>query len=168
MLTVEDGTGLPNADSFVSLADCEASHLAINGVAWAGTDVDKEAAIRRASQYLSALKWVGNKNTREQALAWPRTNAVDADGFDIASDEVPIEVADATCLLAFFELDNPNGLFPQFTAGQAQQSVTVGPISVSFATARSVEDVRPVITAAMDRIRGLLSSGRGTKFVGRA
>lgn len=54
-LTVEDGTGLVDADSFVTLEEADAYHTAAGSTNWTGTDESKEQALRRASRFLSRL-----------------------------------------------------------------------------------------------------------------
>ena len=63
--------------------------------------LDKEKALIEAAAYLQATyRWVGEKATQAQAMDWPRVNALDGDGFAIASNIVPQKVKDAQALLA--------------------------------------------------------------------
>lgn len=103
-LTVEDGTGLANADSFASLEAFNA-YLADFGYTTDATDAAKEVALRKASQFIDT-GWIfyGQKLRLAQALAWPRWGAEDRDGYDILSDVVPSAVVEATCELAFHAL----------------------------------------------------------------
>lgn len=73
-LTVEDGTGLANADSYASRADADAYHAARGNAAWAAASTDaRDAALRKATQYLDTrYRWTGNRLTVAQALEWPR------------------------------------------------------------------------------------------------
>lgn len=75
-LIVEDGTGLPNAESYISVADADA-YLAARGlVAWTPLDTAlKEQALRRATDYMSEFygrRWEGYRVTSTQSLDWPR------------------------------------------------------------------------------------------------
>src|SRR5688572_6043385 len=94
-LVVEDGTGLANADSYVSLAQADAYHITLGNTGWAGTNELKEQALRRATRYIDFFyydRWSGVRlNGRDQALQWPRIDAVDIDNEEILEDEVPIE-----------------------------------------------------------------------------
>src|SRR5690606_8275036 len=114
-LTVEDGTGKADADAFVSVDDC-AAYCADNGLtAWDDGDADTwEPAIRRATSWLStAFTWKGCRaNGRSQALAWPRADAEDGEGEAIPADEVPVEIVQACCEAAVYELANPGLLSP--------------------------------------------------------
>jgi hypothetical protein len=169
-LTVEDGTGLTDADSFVSVAECDAYHLARGNTTWTGSDSLKEAALRRASLFLSnAYPWQGWQfRPRLQALAWPRGGVVDQDGFDVRSDEVPVEIRHATCEVALRELVSPGAMNPDVTTAETVKSVTAGSVSVQFANAGPGAGAnRPTLLVVRDLIAGLLRTGSGGLF-GRA
>lgn len=168
-LTVEDGSGVTGADAYISLADAEALYLSRNGTAWSGTDTLKEAAIRRATSFVDSLRFVGSPvGKRAQALQWPREDATDRNGFDIAEDELPEEVETATGILAFVELETPGALTPEIDRTGLVKSETVGPISVEYiGNPATIDYQRITITAAMDILEPLIV-GRGTQFLGRA
>ncbi len=71
-MVVEDGTGLANADALISVAYADAYHAA-RGNAWSGTQPEKEQAIVRATDYMDAMDWAGERLTDTQSLAWPRS-----------------------------------------------------------------------------------------------
>src|SRR4051812_4464605 len=84
-LILEDGTGLANADTFASLAAFEA-YWDQRGFDYSSYDDDAiEAALRRASSYLSnSFSWAGYRvKGRAQALAWPRFDVVDSEGWGV-------------------------------------------------------------------------------------
>jgi hypothetical protein len=158
-LVVEDGTGKADAEAFVSVADC-AAYCTNRGLSWTGTDALKEAAIRRATTYLSTgFTWKGLKlNGRSQALAWPRTGVTDADGDDVSDDEVPVEVVNACCEVAARELASPGVTSPDVTMTERVRSEGIGPLRTEYAAAPATADAaRPVLTLVMDLIGGLLS-----------
>lgn len=75
-LTVEDGSGLANADSYCSVADAD-TYLASRGItSWANVSgPDKEIALRNATDYIEmrfAHRFSGYKNSDEQLLSHPR------------------------------------------------------------------------------------------------
>lgn len=166
-LIVEDGTGVTDADAYISLADAEAQYLKRFGEAWSGTDAAKEASIIRATRFVDSLKFVGSPvGKRAQSLEWPRKDATDRNGFEIAQTELPIEVERATAIFAFAELTTPGVLTPEIDRTGLTKSETVGPISVEYAGNPGTEQWnRTTITAAMDIIKPLTVS---TKFLGRA
>jgi len=170
-LTVEDGTGLTDSDAYISLADAEAYYLDYQGAAWDSTSSDtlKNSAIRRAARYLDGMRWKGRRtHERAQSMDWPRYGATDCDGSTIPSNEVPIEVARANALLAFYELANPGGLDPTVTISTLAKREKVDVIEVEYrGVAPTVQSSRPVVTAAMDLIQCLTLAG-GTTFLKRA
>ena len=128
-LVVEDGTGLPTAETYVSVADADAYHAAMGNAGWAGADAVKEPALRRAAQYIDTFyRFRGNRLTDvaappvdAQALQWPR---------DIVSTWPIRELVAATCELALRALAGT--LFADQSGGDVV-SETVGPISVTYA-----------------------------------
>lgn len=73
-LVVEDGTGLANADSYLSVDAADAYHLKRGNREWGAASPDaKEAALVRASDYLDATyRFAGGVAVLGQARAWPR------------------------------------------------------------------------------------------------
>ena len=101
---VEDGTGKSDATSYISVADADA-YWADRGepTEWAAADnTGKEQALVQATSYLDAhYRWIsGTIGSTDQALGWPRDNALDKHGRYYDSDEVPAEVEAAVCELA--------------------------------------------------------------------
>ena len=127
-LLVEAGAGLADANSYLSVEQADAYHLARGNRRWnaAGPD-DKQAALIRATQYLDvAYRFAGAPSRPTQALAWPRDGAL----------VVPALVLSAAAELALRALDGP--LLPDTTGtattgGQVIQE-TVGPITVKYAS----------------------------------
>lgn len=100
-LIPEDGTGMPNANSYASLAEADAyadAHLYAQE--WTAADVDrKTVALVMASRVLdSSTDWIGSRSHADQGLAWPRTGAK-YDGVLIGQN-VPRAVKNATAELA--------------------------------------------------------------------
>lgn len=102
--TVEDGTGLADANAYVSVADAD-SYFSLRGNAvWTGSDAVKQAAIVQATDYLDATyRWKGAIESLTQALSFPRIGIYDPQGRDIDSI-VPQKVKDACCELAVVAL----------------------------------------------------------------
>jgi hypothetical protein len=144
-LIVEDGTGLLNAESYASVAEADAYHLARGGEAsWVDLDTDiKEQLLRKASDYLVEsyrMRWKGVRNKQDQALDWPRTGVIHEETFEVingqfaypsytvASNVVPREVKTATIVLAL------KAKAGELSADleRAVLSETVGPLSVTY------------------------------------
>lgn len=103
-LTVETGSGVQGADSFVTLIEANA-YWAANGApaAWTGLDdAGKESRLRAAARYLGdsqRLPFTGTPLSWDQALAWPRSGAT-ANGAPVPANAVPSVVKVAQCVLA--------------------------------------------------------------------
>lgn len=165
--------GAADADAFMSVEDCTTFCEARGLTDWtsaARSPADEdEAAIRRATAWLSsAFTWKGSRtNGRTQALAWPREDVEDAEGEEVASDEVPTEIVQACCIAAAYERANPGGLTPNVNLTERVKREKVGPIETEYASvAMSADASRPVLTQVLDVISGLLSSGSNA-LVGR-
>lgn len=127
-LIVEDGTGLPLADSYISVVDADAYHAAMGNAAWTGTDAAKEVALRKAVQFIdSKYRFQGICLKVNQALAFPRQDIVKRDGRVL---RWPIKcVKDAQCELALRALTGT--LFVDQEDRPVKQE-TVGPLTVVY------------------------------------
>jgi len=83
-LIVEDGTGKPNAESYVSSAELTA-YASDRGITIVG---DVDALLLKSILYIDQLSFSGLKLTKEQSMQWPRSN-VSIDGFSVELDEIP-------------------------------------------------------------------------------
>lgn len=123
----EDGTGLADADSYVSVAICSAYHIAFGNAAWAAASPDDQnAALRRATQYIDTrYSFDGHPFSLTQALAWPR-DCVNG----LADDAWPVKrLSDATCELALRALTD--SLYDDAQTGDVK-SEKIGPIAVEY------------------------------------
>lgn len=119
MLIVENGQGLPDADSYASIETATA-YADAHGLTFSSTDSEQEARLRRATQYLDAqYRYKGSESTDTQALAWPR---------DVAPGLVPKEIVSACC-----ELACKTGDLWTDVDSRAVVSQTIGPLSKTFA-----------------------------------
>jgi len=173
-LVVETGACVPTANAFVTRAAL---------IAWAGDyypdvavgdDTDTDAAILRASAWLSTFPdWDGTLACGRglQGLAWPRSGVTDCNGDAIPDDEVPVEVVQATYLAALAELSAPGVLSPTITPGKQRKREKVDVIEVEYMTpteqgvkgsADATETLRPVLTAVSDLLKCLATLPDGT------
>jgi hypothetical protein len=175
---VEDGTGLANADSYVSVADADTyvgEHLrAANAdrVAWlAASNANKEIALRQATDWLDVTfreRWKGRRINETMSLAWPRFGATDEDGYTLDSDAVPQVVKDACAEMAargvgedlFVDNASPSGAVKR-------TKDKVGPLETEVeyagAATQGVEYVK-----ADTMLRGVLESSGANLHVERA
>lgn len=167
-LTVETGTGSASSDAIVSLAAADTYHAAQGNATWTGADADKETAIRRATGVLNGYAWQGLRTYgRDQALAWPRVNVLDREGYVIGKNEIPQEIVDACCELALRELVTPGTLTPDLIPGDAVKREKVGPLEVEYAApAMSVSAARTQVSIIGPLIEQFLAIGSGTMLAG--
>lgn len=164
--------GAANADSYASLTEATTYFTARGVSAWTGTDAVKEQALRKATTYLDNQyrdRWVGRRANETQSLAWPRIDGTrgygyplrDLDGFDIASDAVPVQVKNATLEAALLVIAGET-LEPRLERGGAIKSISkgVGPLNkaVTYADGASVVDRYTVIEGLL---RGIAKSAPG-------
>jgi hypothetical protein len=163
-LLVEDGSGLPAAQSYCSVAEATAYHSARGNAAWEALDSEvQEQCLVKASAYMVGeyrMRWAGSRLTEEQALDWPRSLVPRRDaptsGY-YANDAVPQEVKDACASLALRA--STAALHKDQT--QRKSSVTVGPISTTYeagskiaTTYSDVEAVlKPMLSTSAGQIR---------------
>lgn len=134
-LITETGNGLPNAESYLSVAEADAYHLKYANAAWDEADPsDKEIYLRRATDYLTQnyrQNWKGMRSKLTQALDWPRANVPIPDAgynFYVRWDVIPIEVKTATALLALKAITTV--FTPDIERTIAQEKI--GPIEITY------------------------------------
>ena len=97
---VETGTGTPDANAYISVADVDAHHLDRGTSDWTNfTTPEKQQAIVRATDYIDkrfGRRFVGVRTTKNQGLEWPRLSAFDQDGFLLSDiDALPRQLLKA-------------------------------------------------------------------------
>jgi hypothetical protein len=182
-LTVENGSNVAGADSYVSLVDFKA-YADARGLAYPIDDTLIEQAIRRATGYIETYRgrFPGYRTYRRaQLLEWPRTGAYyyvpDAgrsqafyffgqqdygfgvQGFDtIGSNTIPPEIIKALCEAASREVNDPGTMEPDFERGGAIQSLTAGSVGIVYSGAAIPGTSRQIIDGIL---AGLLMPSGG-------
>jgi hypothetical protein len=162
-LIVEDGTNVPDAESYVDVATADA-YLAARGMDsdWlAKTDTEKEALLRRAMDYMRAAyrgRWKGWRAREPQALDWPRQGVVLHDlpyNGNVRFDTIPREVQQAQIELAVRQLATTGPLMTDLS--RATVSESVGSVAVTY----DVHSPQQVRYAQVDALLGpyLASTG---------
>lgn len=129
-VTVEDGTGIADANSYVSADDADTFFANRGDTAWTGTDDQKAAALIRGCQYLETLRYKGVKAEQTNELKWPRDGVQDEDGYDIDTTEIPKGIINAQLVLAKQAL--ANDLQPALERGGAVKRERVGQLEVEY------------------------------------
>jgi hypothetical protein len=159
---VETGTGLANAESYISVEDAEdyiaAYAIAADVTLWdALADADKEKALRIGTQYLDlCFRFRSVKSTQTQALAWPRIGVQDDEGYYfLDSSQIPECVKRATVEAALRHVAGDNLLGAIAKPGVIEsQSVTIGPLqkSTTYQGGQSPVPEYPKIRALLKQV----------------
>lgn len=114
VLTVENGTGLHNANAYVSVEDCNTfNNERPYATSWLAVGLeDKKRAIIMATRLLDEhIDWYGQSKrshnldlstAERQALSWPRSGVSDSDGYTVDQDTIPTWLKNATSEFARF------------------------------------------------------------------
>ena len=138
---VEDGTGLTDANSYISDTDAD-DYFDNHGPSarfalWtAAAGPIRQEALRLATQYLDVTyegRWRGNRTNKTQSLSWPREGVEDDDSFRFDNDVLPQDLLDATSEAALRSLtEGTTPLVPDLdtdSQGISRDRVVVGPIT---------------------------------------
>ena len=109
--TVEDGTGVTGANSYVTVAYADAFFADRGNAAWAAlaNDAAKQPLLVQATDYtevLYARRYIGEM-TPTYPLSWPRTDTGDWLDTAYADDEIPDVLKRAICLYAVEAISGP-------------------------------------------------------------
>ena len=135
-LIVEDGTGLANAQSYVSVADADAYFAAKNELGWAGDVAFKEFNLINATTALDALygpRYISIlRDEVTQSLLWPREQIWDRHSRRINGDQIPTVLKNPQMEMALLTQNGVN-LFPEGNTDNdiTSRAVTIGEISDS-------------------------------------
>lgn len=116
-LIVEDGSNVPNANTYVSRTDVIA-YASARGVTLPSTD-NTDILIIKAMDYLAVFdhQWVGEWQYEEQALGWPRKGR-DNNGVPLIDGVIPRGITTALCQLVL-HVEKGVDLTPTTTAQDA-------------------------------------------------
>jgi len=145
---VETGAGVAGADSFITVAEYDALHIALFAHFEHGSTAQKEAALRRAWYYMKSLSWKSD---------YP---------FPTLGGTIPADVKTAQAVFAHYELDNVNGLAPSVVAGQQKTLIKAGEIGWQANGISGVDAQRATVTMAIDLLKPYINAR--TIFLDRA
>lgn len=134
-LIVEDGTNVPNANSYISQSDAVIYFNNKGDSVFTNSSSDQQAAaLFRAGQGLDFWlngRWRGRRANQVQALDWPRLGVHDSDGYCVPNNVVPAKVKLAQAEVAKIELSTS---FIQQSVDRSNniEKQTVGPIDTTY------------------------------------
>ena len=128
-LVVEDGTGLANADSYITVAQYKA-YADGRGYDYSTlTDAQIEVKLREGVQFVDTIgRFKGVQLTEGQALEFPRSGCYDWNGREVTG--VPKRVKDAQAEATYKAQSGT--LYTDADRGGMIKSESVGPISVTY------------------------------------
>lgn len=136
MLIIEDGSGVANANSYVTVAEYRA-YATPRGVSLPVSDSEVETQLILAMDYLEVQCWRGIPTYDGQSLAMPREQ-IYISGNLIADDIIPGKVKFAQMQLAI-QVNNGVDLMPTVVGGSASVvREKVGPLETEYATSLTV------------------------------
>lgn len=158
---VEDGTGLVNSTSYVTVEYADLYHEDQNNTSWAlATTANKQFALMRTTTAADTIwlsRWRGTKSSSSQALQWPRSDATDDDDFDLTG--VPGYLEKLICEAALLELNSPGTLLASLDRGGAVKSESVASaVKIEYFEWASGTTVYPRLN---DLVRPLIIAGSG-------
>ena len=148
-LTVETGSGLAAADTYVTLTAADTYFAARDApAAWTAlSNALKESALKYATEWLDGhYAWEGGVKSLvnpAQALGWPRVNAYDLESRLIEVDAVPERIERATCEVALAHANTALNTVQE--RGGAVRKEGVGPLQVEYFDWASAEPAMPHI-----------------------
>lgn len=162
--------GDPDADSYVDLDEFKVYCGKVGYDLEGKTDTDLERSLRRGTTWLDGTygqRFIGEPATVEQALEWPRKNAVWR-GALLPSTMIPQRIKNALCEAAWRELTTPGSLSPDFVPAEAIKQEQVGDLSVTYQdTNGGASDVLPVLSIVDGILAGFIR-GKGAGVFGSA
>lgn len=143
-LTIEDGTGVAGANTYLS-EDEFAAYASARGKIITGS---LEQLIIQAMDYVETLRFRGQKNSSDQALQWPRVGAT-RDGYELSSTTIPSELKDGVAEVA---LSIQAGDNPLATLSRETKREKVGDLEVEYSMAASQNPVMQAARAKLDKL----------------
>lgn len=157
-LTVENGTIVDGADSYVTLAFYQA-YGAARGWTLSGTDAGDEINLRRGYDVLNRRWSFRGEQVDEyrQTGEFPRYIVKDRFEYVTPADEVPVKVKEAQCELAYLIQQGTDPL-ATITTSKTMERKKVGPIETEVET---VPTGTPRLVAVEGLLRPYLKAGAG-------
>lgn len=147
VLIVEDGTGLPNANTYIDVIFLQTYAENMNVDLPIDTE-EVKSLILQAMPFIESQNYQGIKANGTQALKWPRKR-VRADGYDIPFNVVPTDIKNAQAQAALL-ISQGVELMPTGSTSGAITEETVGPITTKYS------DKYPAFAAYFGMLSGYL------------
>ena len=164
-MIVEDGTGLLNADSYVSTEYAD-SYFSARGVSeWVAlTTSKKEQLLIKATDFIDNIyQWYGKKEFETQALRFPRVDIRDYEGAEIKG--IPTCLKQAVCDASLIAMSGD--LFQTKNENGDVVSETITTLSFTYAhTDKSEQTTQTTLYDSINtKLRGLFKEPSNNKML---
>lgn len=161
-MVVEDGTGLVDSNSYVSLEYADDYFSTRSVSSWSElTDDQKKALLVKGTDYIdSVFKWKGVKSTPTQSLNFPRKDLIDDNGYKV--EGIPNCLKVAVCESALV-LSSGTEMFKTESENGAVTSEHIGQLSFTYDVAQKIKD-STVYESINSRLRGLYEDTTKTRI----
>ena len=154
-MIVEDGTGIFNSNSYVSLDFADEYFFSRGYSEWENLEEkNKEQLLVKATDYIDNIyQWLGSKKTSTQSLRFPRVNLTDYEGIEIV--DIPLSLKYSVCDVAFECLKGTELFGKEDTNGNVI-SEKIG--QLAFTYEKSVKELvknKSIFDSVNTRLRGL-------------
>ena len=140
-ITLVEAVGAANSNTYATLVEAEAyMETLVFKDDWANevNDEHKKAVLVQAARLMDTLRWKGTRSyPLTQALAWPRANVTDREGFVIPSTTLPAVLKNAQCEFALRLLGEDRAAD---AGGLVPESASVGSISIGRMNRNMIPD----------------------------
>lgn len=131
-LVVEDGTGIANANTYISLADVSSYCLDFDFEDFfSKLEAEQNALILKSMRFIESFDFVGTKNQTENNLQWPRDDAYERNGLLIDSSTIPANIKNAVCEGVILEATSSGILQPSLSR-QGLKSEKYGDVKFEY------------------------------------
>lgn len=161
-MVVENGDGLENANSYVTVEFAD-NYFSTRGIkSWADVENDvKEQILIKATDFVdNSFQWYGKKKNACQALRFPRVNLRDYEGNAIL--DIPTSLKQAVCEAAFIALNSE--LFQKANENGDVVSEKIGELSWTYSKNANTKSTT-LYDAINSRLRGLYKDVSKTGIV---
>lgn len=148
--------GATDADCYVDLDEYRAYCGNVGHVLTGKTDQELEQALRRGTTWLDGtygLRFIGEPASADQALEWPRKNAVWR-GSELPATSMPRQIKNALCEAAWRESIAPGSLAPDYVGSEKVKRTRkkVGDLEkeIEYADSASTKEASVPVFAAID------------------
>ena len=162
-MIVEDGTGLTDANSYVSVEFAD-DYFSARGVSeWADLETEvKEQFLIKATDYIDSIfQWYGKKEFENQALRFPRVELHDYEGAEISG--IPLCLKQAVCDAA--QIATNGELFQSSDVNGDVVSENITSLAFTYSKTERTVTSRTLYDSINTKLRGLFKDNTQNRII---